>query len=172
MSYARQVKPGYVITYPNRGKSSSRRAQLLVVAVLAISALLMLAVTVGGWSKLDGLMPVNLAWCLAYLVIARYVLRWAHGLLPIATALGALMLTFAVIAATSLDGLAWSARNHSYYAPTHTLFGGAGLHPGLLSALTIAIAASQALLIVVSLYGFGQGWNIEYEVPAEQVAAA
>jgi hypothetical protein len=39
-----------------------------------------------------------------------------------------------------------------------------------MSVLTIAIAVSQALLIIIAMRGFGQAWNIEYEVPAEQLA--
>jgi hypothetical protein len=159
-----------VVSYPNRAKRSSRRAKLLVVAVLVISALLMLLATFGGWSKLEGLIPLNLAWCLVYLVIARYVMHWARGLLPIAAALGALMLTFTLIAVSSLDGVTWSDRGHAGYAPVHSVFGSGGLSSGTMSLLTIAIAVSQALLILISMHGFGQAWNIELETPAEPLA--
>jgi len=170
VSVARHVKPGYVVTYPNRDKAASRRTKLLVVAVLVLSTLLMLLATFGGWSKLDGLIPLNIAWCLVYLVIARYVLRWARGLLPIAAALAALMLTFALIAASSLDGITWSDRGRAGYGPVHDVFGSAGLSSGTMSTLTIAIAVSQVLLILIAMRGFSQAWNIEYEVPAEQLA--
>ncbi|HTW12215.1 MAG TPA: hypothetical protein VME01_05700 [Solirubrobacteraceae bacterium] len=168
MSPARDVKPGYVVTYPNRDKASSRRTKVVIALVLVISVVLMLVVTVGGWSKLEGLIPLNIAWCLVYLVIARYVLRWARGLLPIAAALAALMLIFTVIAVTSLAGVTWSDRGAPGYAPAHALFGGSGLSSGTLSAFTLLIALSQAVLIVVAMRGFAQGWNIEYEVPARQ----
>ena len=46
-----------------------------------------------------------------------------------------------------------------------------GLSPGTLSALTVAIAITQALLIVVALRGFAQRWNIEYEVPGAEAQA-
>lgn len=165
VSTARQVKSGYVVTYPNRDKSSSQRTKLLVVAALVVSTLLMLLATFGGWSKLEGLIPLNIAWCLVYLVIARYVMRWARGLLPIAAALGALMLTFTLIAVSSLDGVTWSDRGQPGYAPVHTVFGSGGLSSGSMSVLTIAIAVSQALLILIAMRGFSQAWNIEYEVP-------
>jgi hypothetical protein len=45
------------------------------------------------------------------------------------------------------------------------LFGGSGLTPGTLNALTVAIAVAQALLIAIAMRGFSQRWNIEYEVP-------
>ena len=167
MSPARTVKPGYVVTYPNRDRRSSRIAKVGVAVVLVISTLLMLLVTVGGWSKLAGLLPVNLIWCAVYLVIAYYVMRWARGLLPIAAALAALMLVFALIAVTSLAGVTWSDRAGPDYAPVHSLFGGSGLSTGTLSTLTVLIAISQALLIVVAMRAFGQRWNIEYEIPAD-----
>ncbi len=170
MSTAGQANPGYVVTYPNRDRASSRWTKLLVVAVLLISTLLMLLATFGGWSKLEGLIPVNIAWCLVYLVIARYVMRWARGLLPIAAALAALMLTFTLIAVSSLDGVTWSDRGHAGYAPVHSVFGGGGLSSSTMSLLTIAIAASQALLIVIAMRGFSQAWNIELELRAEPVA--
>jgi hypothetical protein len=170
VSPARHLKPGYVVTYPNREKSSSRTTKRLIAVVLVISTLLMLLATVGGWSKLEGLIPLNIAWCLVYLVIARYVTHWARGLLPIAAALGALMLTFTLIAISSLDGITWDDRGLPGYAPAHTPFGGSGLGSGTMSALTIAIAVSQALLIIVAMRGFSQAWNIEYEVPAEQLS--
>jgi len=171
VSPARAVKPGYVITYPNREKQSSKVTKAIVALVLVVSTLLMLIVTVGGWSKLEGLLPVNIIWSVVYLTIAYYVLRWARGLLPIAAALGALMFVFTVIAVTSLAGVTWSDRSGPEYAPVHTLFGTGGLSPGTLSALTVAIAITQALLIVVAMRGFAQHWNIEYEVPGAEARA-
>lgn len=170
MSTALNLRPGYVVTYPNRDRPSSRRTKLLVVAVLLLSTLLMLLATFGGWSKLEGLIPLNIAWCVVYLAIARYVMHWARGLLPIAAALGALMLTFTLIALSSLDGVTWSDRGHAGYAPVQSVFGSGGLSSGKMSALTIAIAVSQVMLIIVAMRGFVQAWNVELEMPAEQVA--
>jgi hypothetical protein len=168
MSPARSVKPGYVVTYPNRDRRSSQVTKLGVTLVLVVSTLLMMIVTVGGWSKLAGLLPVNLIWCAVYLTIAYYVMRWARGLLPIAAALATLMLVFALIAVTAAAGVSWGDRGGPDYAPVHALFGGGGLSPSTLSALTVAIAITQALLIAVAMRGFGQRWNIEYEVPADE----
>ncbi len=171
VSPARSLKPGYVVTYPNREKPASKVMKVTVALVLLVSVVLMLLVTVGGWSKLGGLLPVNLIWCAVYLAIAYYVMRWTRGLLPIAAALGALMLVFTLVAVTSLAGVTWSDRGAPSYAPSHTLFGGIGLSSGTLSLLTVAIAVSQAVLVVVAMRGFGQSWNIEYEVPAADARA-
>jgi hypothetical protein len=159
------MRAGQVISHPNREARASRLMKLAVMLLLVASAALILLVTVGGWSKLDGLAAVNVAWALAYLVIAFYVARWARGLLPIAAALSALMLTFALIATASLAGLSWSARAGSGYASAQTLFGGGGLSSHTLDALVVAIAAAQALLVVIAMLAFNQRWNIEYEVP-------
>jgi hypothetical protein len=172
MSPARAVKSGYVVTYPNREKRSSKVTRTAVALVLALSALLMLFVTVGGWSKLAGLEPLNIIWCLVYLVMAFYVMRWARELLPIAVGLGALMFVCTLIAETAAAGVSWTDRNGPDYAPVHSLFGGSGLSPSTLSALTIVIALTQALLIGASVYALRQGWNIEYEVPAAELGAA
>lgn len=172
VSPARPVKPGHVVTYPNRDKRSSRAARTFVSLVLALSALLMLFVTAGGWSKLDGLEPVNIIWCLVYLVMAFYVMRWARELLPIAVGLGALMFVFTVIAETAAAGVSWNDRNASYYAPIHSLFGGGGLSAGTLDTLTLVIAITQALLIAAAVYAYRQAWNIEYEVPEGSARSA
>lgn len=170
VSPARSLKPGYVVTYPNRDKRSSRATRVAVALVLALSALLMLFVTIAGWSKLAGLEPINLIWCGTYFVMAFYVLRWARGLLPIAIGLAALMFVFAVIAETAAAGVSWSDRSAPGYAPVHTLFGGAGPSPSTLGAFTIVLAITQGLLIAVAIYGFRQAWNVEYEVPAGSAA--
>ncbi len=39
----------------------------------------MLILTIGGWSKLAGMKPLNFVWCLLYLMIAVYIWRWARG---------------------------------------------------------------------------------------------
>ncbi len=167
VSPARAVKPGYVVTYPNRDKRSSRVTRIAVAGVLTFSTLLMLIVTVGGWSKLEGLLPLNIIWCLVYLVMAVYVMRWARGLLPIAVGLAALMFVFTLIAETAQPpGSPGADRNGPGYAPVHSLFGGGGLSPSALSLLTLGVAITQALLIGAALYGLRQSWNIEYEVPA------
>ena len=70
----------------------------------ALSAAWGLVVTVGGWSKLAGLEPLNIIWCLVYLVMAFYVMRWARELLPIAVGLAALMFVFTLIAETATAG--------------------------------------------------------------------
>ena len=61
----RNVRPGYTVIHPNRDKASCKLTRLLVVLILLASVALMLVVTIGGWSKLQGLKPVNFVWCLS-----------------------------------------------------------------------------------------------------------
>src|SRR5258707_10777600 len=88
----RNLPPGYTISYPTRDKPTSVATKGIVVLIMLISVALMLIVTIGGWSKLQGLKPVNFIWCIVYVIIAFYVWRWARGLLPIAAALAILLL--------------------------------------------------------------------------------
>lgn len=168
MAQVRNVRPGYTVIHPNRDKASCKVTRLVVVLILLVSVVLMLILTFGGWSKLQGLKPVNFVWCAVYLIFAVYIWRWARGLLPIAAALAILLLIIAVIAGTGLSGTSWFDRNHFGFAAPHSLFGGKGLSPDTLGALTVVLVPVEALLIVVAMVGFAQGWNVELEVPVEE----
>ena len=76
MAPHRTITPGHKIVYPNRDKASSKATKAIVILILLVSVGLMLTVTIGGWSKLQGLKPVNLAWCIIYLIFAFYIARW------------------------------------------------------------------------------------------------
>lgn len=168
MAEPRNVTPGYTVVYPNRDKAASKATKGIVVLLLLISVALMLVVTIGGWSKLQGLKPLNFAWCAVYLIFAFYVqVRWARGLLPIASALAVILLILAVIAGTGYSGTSWFDRNQSGFAHAKSLFGGTGLNSDGLGLFTLLIAPVQALLIIFAMRGFSQGWNVEQEVRGE-----
>ncbi len=169
MPAVRNLRPGYTITYPNRDKASSQATKLVVVVILLATVVLMLAITIGGWSKLQGLTPVNFLWSLAYLIIAFYVWRWGRGLLPIAAALAILLLIIALIAGTGAAGTSWFDRNSYGYATAQTLFGGSGFSADTLGLLTLLLAPVQLLLIFFAMRGFAQGWNVEVEVPIDEL---
>jgi lysylphosphatidylglycerol synthetase-like protein (DUF2156 family) len=165
----RILTPGYVVVYPNREKPTSKTTKAIVVLLMLVSVVLMLVVTVGGWSKLQGMKPVNFIWCAAYLIMAFYIFtRWARGLLPITAALAILLLVMSVIAGTGAAGTSWFDRNNAGYAAAQSLFGGNGLDPDTLGLFTLLIAPVQVLLITFAMIGFAQGWNVEVEVPIEE----
>lgn len=169
MAQHRTLTPGYVVVYPNREKASSHITKAIITIIMLVSVALMLIVTIGGWSKLQGLKPVNFIWVIAYLIMAFYIFtRWARGLLPITAGLAILLLMMTVIAGVGASGTSWFDRSHSGFVGAQSLFGGAGLSSNMLGLLTILIAPVQVLLIFFAMFGFAQGWNVEVEVPAEE----
>jgi hypothetical protein len=168
VAQVRNIRPGYTVIHPNREKVSCKLTKLIVVLILVVSIVLMLALTIGGWSELEGLKPVNFVWCLIYAVMAIYIWRWSRGLLPIAAALGILLLIIAVIAGTGLSGTSWFDREHAGFANAQSLFGGSGLSDNTLGLLTVLLIPVQVALIVVAMIGFAQGWNVELEVPDDE----
>ena len=127
MAQVRNIRPGYTVIHPNRDKAACKLTRLLIVAILLGSVALMLILTIGGWSKLQGLKPINFVWCLIYIACAVFIWRWSRGLLPIAAAFAILLLIVAAIAGTGLAGTSWFDRNHAGYTGAQSLFGGAGL---------------------------------------------
>jgi hypothetical protein len=159
------LRPGYTISYPNRDKPASKATKAIVVLLLLVSVVLMAIVTVGGWSELEGEQPLNFLFIIAYLIFAFYIARWKRGLLPMAAALGIVLVILAVITSTGASGTSWFDRSHAGFAPPQSLFGGTGLTPDTLGVATVLLIPVEALLIVFSLLGFSQGWNVEVEVP-------
>jgi hypothetical protein len=164
----RILRPGYTVVHPNREKSFCKLTRVVVALVLVLSIALMLTVTIGGWTKLQGMKPINFVWCAIYLVMAIYVLRWARGLLPITAALAVLLIAIAAIAGFGVGGISWFDRGHYGYGHAGSLFGGTGLSAAAIGTLTLLLIPVEALLVVVAMVGFGQGWNVELEVPDEE----
>ncbi|PZS07981.1 MAG: hypothetical protein DLM64_13725 [Solirubrobacterales bacterium] len=165
MPPGRDLQAGHSVIFPNRDKAASGATKAIVVVLLLVSVALMLIVTVGGWSKLQGQKPINFMWAIVYLLLAFYIGRWKRGLLPIAAALAILLLIVAAIAGTGAAGTGWFDRNHAGFASAQALFGGTGLDPDTLGLMTLLLAPVQALLIAFSMLGFSQGWNVELELP-------
>jgi hypothetical protein len=169
MATTRTVTPGYAVVFPNREKAASKAMKAVVALILLISVGLLLIVTIGGWSQLEGMKPLNFVWCIAYLVIAFYVFaRWARGMLPIAAGLAVLLLMIALVAGLGLSGTSWFDRSHAGFAHAQSLFGGLGLSADALGTVTLLIVPVQALLILVAMRAFAQGWNVEQEVPIDE----
>ena len=140
-----------VVEHTNRDKVESKATMMAVILLLVASAVLILIITLGGWSQLQGAQPVAFAYALVYLVIAWYVVRWNRGVLPVAAALA---LLFAVIAAVAAP--AWFARDEAG-------FDDPALAPGLLGLLTVILVPVQLLLTAFAMRGFTQKWNVEVE---------
>ena len=70
---------GVIVTHPNRDKPVVQATRATVVLLLLASAALVLIVTVGGWSVLQGAVPIQIAYVLAYLTLAFFAMRWNRG---------------------------------------------------------------------------------------------
>jgi hypothetical protein len=143
-----------VITHPNRDIPVVRATRATVITLLLASAGLVLVITVGGFSALEGGGPVAIQcfYVLVYVVLAFYAGRWNRGVLPVAAALAVLLGTFALVAAPG-----WFARDKTGFAQP-------SLGAGLLGVLTLFVIPLQILLVAFAMRGFSQGWNVEREV--------
>jgi lysylphosphatidylglycerol synthetase-like protein (DUF2156 family) len=169
MATTRTVTPGYAVVFPNREKATSKAMKAIVALILLVSAALLMIVTIGGWSQLEGMKPLNFLWGAAYLVIAFYVFaRWSRGMLPIAAGLAVLLLMIALVAGLGLSGTSWFDRGHAGFAHAQSLFGGIGLSADTLGTVTLLLVPVQALLILFAMRAFAQRWNVEQEVPIDE----
>jgi hypothetical protein len=146
-----EAQAASVIEHPNRDKAGARSTKAVVVALLLASALLVAIVTAGGWTRIQGAKPLQIAYVLLYLVLAFYIARWRSGLLPVAAALAIVLALFAAI-----SGPQWFDRNGAGFSDP-------ALDSGLLGVLTLVLVPVQILLIVVAAQAFGQRWSVEVE---------
>jgi presenilin-like A22 family membrane protease len=142
---------GVIVTHPNRDKPVVQATRATVVSLLVASAALVLIVTVGGWSVLQGAVPVQIAYVIVYLTLAFYAMRWNRGVLPVSAVLAVLLLIFALVA-----GPSWFNRDKAGYEQP-------AIDAGLLGVLTLLIVPLQILLVAFAMRGFQQGWNVELE---------
>jgi energy-coupling factor transporter transmembrane protein EcfT len=140
------------IVHPNRDKPASKGTKAAVMLLMLVTAALVLIITVGGWSTLQGAQIVAVAYVLIFCLMAYYVGRWNRGVLPVASALAILLLVVAAIAAPG-----WFDRDKAGYDNP-------GLDPNILGLLTAIVVPVEFLLIVFAMRGFTQQWNVEVEV--------
>ena len=140
-----------VIEHPNREKAASRLTRAIVVALMLATALLLVIVTVGGWTRIQGAKPLQIAYVVLYLVLAFYIARWRSGLLPVAAALAIVLLMFAAI-----SGPEWFDRDKAGFSDP-------ALDAALVGALTLLLVPVQIALIAFAAQGFGQRWSVEVE---------
>lgn len=150
---AASVRPGYELWRPNRQKAEAKSAKALVVLLLLISAGLILIVTIGGWSRLEGSPLLSLIYAGLYILFAYYVARWQRGVLPVASALAIILAIFAAISAP-----AWFDRAKDGLSSP-------ALPEELLGLLTLLIVPVQIMLIAVAMVAFNQNWHVEEERP-------
>jgi hypothetical protein len=145
----------HYVEHPNREKASSQLTRVIVVLLLLVSAAVVAIISLGGWSATEGAKPLQVVFVLLYLVFAFFVARWKRGVLPMIAAIAVLVGIFGAVAAP-----AWFDRDKAGFTspalPEDVL--------GLLCAILVPV---QAALIIFSLQGFRQAWNVEVERPEE-----
>ncbi len=140
-----------IVTHPNRDKPVVQATRATVIILLLASAALVLIVTLGGWSVLQGAVPIQIGYVLVYVTLAFFAGRWNRGVLPVSAVLAVLLLIFSLVA-----GPSWFARDK-------TGFEQPAIDAGLLGLLTLLIVPLQMLLVAFAMRGFSQGWNVEIE---------
>jgi peptidoglycan/LPS O-acetylase OafA/YrhL len=145
------AQPDVRIEHPNRDKPEARTTRAIVVALLLVSALLLVIISVGGWETIQGAKPVQVAYIVIYLLLAFYIARWRSGLLPVAAALAIILLIFAAI-----SGPDWFARDKEGLSNPP-------LDESILGLLTLLLIPLQVLVIAFASRGFSQKWSVEVE---------
>jgi hypothetical protein len=141
-----------LIHHPNREKAESKAMKSIVVLLLIVSAAMVLVITIGGWSALQGGQPLAFVYVFLNLLFAYYVSRWNRGVLTVAAALAVLFGVLALVA-----GPSWFSRDKAG-------FDDPALDPAMLGLLTFALVPIQALLVAFCARAFSQRWNVEIEV--------
>jgi lysylphosphatidylglycerol synthetase-like protein (DUF2156 family) len=144
-----------VIVHPNRDKAESKATRAAVMFLLIANGALILIIMVGGWSQLQGMHIVAIAYIFIYFLMAYFVSKWNRGVLPVAAGMAIL---FTVVAAVA--GPAWFERDKEGFVDP-------ALEPSILGMLTIILIPVSILLIVFAMRAFQQQWNVEVEVPRE-----
>ena len=87
------AREGYELWRPNREKAETKTMKAVIAFVLFVSAGLLIVITLGGWSRLQGpsVGAVALMWAALYIVFGVLVMRWNRGVLPVAAALAIIL---------------------------------------------------------------------------------
>jgi hypothetical protein len=150
-----EPREGYELWHPNREKPEAKTTKAIVAFVLIISAVLLVIITLGGWTRLQSTTVgiLTLLWAALYLLFAFMAMRWSRGVLPVSAAFAVIMIIFAAVAAPG-----WFARDKpGLDSPA--------LPEDLLGLLTLIVIPVQVLLVIVAMVGFNQAWNVEEERP-------
>src|SRR5919109_3405352 len=147
------IRPGYELWRPNRERPEAKSARALVVFLLLVTAGLAFVIIAGGWSRLEGVKALTIAYAALYILFAFLVARWNRGVLPVASALSIILAIFAGIAAP-----AWFDRAKDGLSDP-------ALPPDLLGILCLLLVPLQVILIAVAMVAFNQDRHVEEERP-------
>ncbi len=150
------MRPGYELWRPNREKPESVTTKVVVVMLLAATAIVAGLITLGGWPLLkggSGMGIVCMIYALLYAFFAFLVARWSRGILPVAAALSMILAIFCAVGAES-----WFNRDRAG-------FDEALIPSAAIGLLVVVLGLLQIVLVAASLYAFNQEWHVEEERP-------
>jgi hypothetical protein len=156
---AGEERQDVVVDLPNRRKATSKATRWTVVLLLLLSVVMMGIVLIGGWDALAGGQGVVIGYMAVYVVLAVFCARWSRGTLPVAAALGIILLIFAALA-----GPQWYERDQ-------TGFTDPAVDSAVLGLVCFLLIPVQLLLIAFAMRGFTQNWNVEVERRVERSPA-
>jgi hypothetical protein len=161
MSTARNTEaaPDVVITHPNRETAAAKATKALVVALLAASCVLTILITYGAWGHQAGALGLQLLTALLSGYFAYLVAQWRSGVLPIAAGVATASGIFAAVSVTG-----WFDRDGLGYQDPP-------LPENLVGVLIFLYAVLQFVIIIATLRGFTQQWQVELEIPRDQYNA-
>ena len=145
------------LRHPNRERASAKATKAVIALLLVSSAVLITVALVGGWTTQTGARWMTAGYVIIYALIAYFVFfQWKRGVLALSAGLAFM---FAAMTAPGLPG--WFERTKDGYATSL-------LPAEILGLLTVLIVVLQVLLVVASILGFQQGWDVEVEERAQQ----
>jgi hypothetical protein len=150
------VRPGYELWRPNREKPESVTTKVVVVMLLAATAIVAGLITLGGWPLLKGGSGMGIVcaiYALLYAFFAFLVARWSRGILPVAAALSMILAIFCAVGAES-----WFNRDRAG-------FDEALIPSAAIGLLVVVLGLLQIVLVAAALYAFNQEWHVEEERP-------
>jgi hypothetical protein len=151
-----EVRPGYELWRPNREKAASITTKLVLVLLLAATAVIAALVTITGFSLLtggSGMGVICLVFALLYALFAFLVARWSRGILPVAASLSTILAIFCATGAGS-----WFARDKAGFEK-------AMIPVPLIGTLVLILLLLQIVIVFLALYAFNQNWHVEEERP-------
>ena len=152
----RSSEPDIEVYHPNRDEPAVQYTRAAMVLLLLASIVLLVVITIGGWSALAGAKVGEILYILIYVVMLVQVLRWRRGSLPVTAALAVILAILAMVSVST-----WFDR-------TSDAFTSPGLSESTVGLLVAVLIPVQLLVILVAARGFQQGWNVEEERPARR----
>lgn len=140
------------VRHPNRDLPESQTARFGTLLLLILTIVLLLVVAFGGWTTLMGAKALHIGFIIVFGIYTAYVVKWNRGVLPVVAATAVILAVFALVA-----GPEWFARDKEG-------FNDPALPASFLGIVTLALIPIEMLLVVVSMWGFSQKWNVEEEI--------